>query len=319
EETPRQEARRAGKPAEETPRQEARRAGNLLKETRPQIPVRIAVARDEAFNFYYEDNLELLREYGAEPVFFSPLHDTELPEADGLILGGGYPELHARALAENERMKAQIRARAAEGMPVLAECGGFMYLQESLQLPADEEQNPPAGSMESPAGSLESSAGSRESPPGSPESPPGSLESSSGSRESSAGSTDSTAGFPGLQEYAMCGVLRGTCRKTDRLVRFGYLALSRTMEDTAEGAGSGYLPAESAIRGHEFHYFDSTHNGSSCTAVKPDGKRSWKCMVIEGNIMAGFPHLYYRSNPAFARNFLDRCRTWAGKPGHSAR
>ncbi|MBQ6634937.1 MAG: cobyrinate a,c-diamide synthase [Lachnospiraceae bacterium] len=93
---------------------------------------RIAVARDEAFSFYYEDNLELLQEMGAELVFFSPVHDRTIPRADGLLLGGGYPELHAKALADNETMKEQIRELAAEGMPILAECGGFMYLQQSL-------------------------------------------------------------------------------------------------------------------------------------------------------------------------------------------
>ncbi len=103
-------------------------------------PVRIAVARDEAFNFYYEDNLELLQECGADLIFFSPIHDSELPEADGLILGGGYPELYAQSLAENTRMKEQIRTRVAEGMPVLAECGGFMYLQEYLEVTSDEKQ-----------------------------------------------------------------------------------------------------------------------------------------------------------------------------------
>ena len=112
----------------------------------------------------------------------------------------------------------------------------------------------------------------------------------------------------------MCGVLKGTCRKTDRLVRFGYIELSRKTENAAGRADSGYLPAGSVIRGHEFHYFDSANNGDSCTAVKPDGKRSWECMVTEGNIMAGFPHLYYRSNPLFVRNFLDRCRTRTKKP-----
>ena len=95
-------------------------------------PVTIAVAEDEAFSFYYEDNLELLEELGAEIVSFSPLHDTSLPEADGLLIGGGYPELRAQELAANTFMVSSIRRAAEQGMPILAECGGFQYLQEKL-------------------------------------------------------------------------------------------------------------------------------------------------------------------------------------------
>ena len=95
-------------------------------------PVTIAVAEDEAFSFYYEDNLELLEELGAEIVSFSPLHDTSLPEADGLLIGGGYPELRAQELAANTFMVSSIRRAAEQGMPILAECGGFQYLQEEL-------------------------------------------------------------------------------------------------------------------------------------------------------------------------------------------
>ena len=209
---------------------------------------RIAVARDEAFRFYYEDNLELLEELGAELVFFSPIHDRELPEADGLLLGGGYPELFARALADNESMKADIRRSAAAGMPILAECGGFMYLQKSMEIPEENET------------------------------------------------------------FEMCGVLPGTCRMQDRLVRFGYLEL---VPKGAEAESAGYLLEGHRIRGHEFHYFDSTDNGAACTAQKPGTARSWDCMVAQGSIMAGFPHLYYRSDPDFARAFVERCRQFA--------
>ena len=205
-------------------------------EEREGSSVTVAVAQDEAFSFYYEDNLELLQELGAKIVYFSPLHDRELPEADGLLIGGGYPELKAGELAANTGILASIRRAADSGMPILAECGGFQYLQEEL---VDKE---------------------------------------------------GTA-------HRMCGVLKGSSRMTDRLVRFGYVEVS------GEGL---YFGTGRTIRGHEFHYSDSTENGSACKAVKPGGK-SWDCMVVQGRIAAGYPHLYYRSCPAFAESFVIEC------------
>ena len=209
-------------------------------------PVTIAVAEDEAFSFYYEDNLELLEELGAEIVSFSPLHDTSLPEADGLLIGGGYPELRAQELAANTFMVSSIRRAAEQGMPILAECGGFQYLQEKL---VDSE---------------------------------------------------------GI-EHRMCGVLKGFSRMTKKLVRFGYVEVS--------GEG-GYFGSGRAIRGHEFHYSDSTDNGSACRAVKPDG-RAWDCMVVQGRITAGYSHLYYRSDPAFAEAFVAECRKFREERGRN--
>jgi cobyrinic acid a,c-diamide synthase len=95
--------------------------------------VRIAVARDAAFCFTYEDNLRLLREAGAEIVEFSPLADSQLPEGlGGIYLPGGYPELFADTLAANSGMKEEIRASIERDMPVYAECGGFIYLTENF-------------------------------------------------------------------------------------------------------------------------------------------------------------------------------------------
>ena len=206
--------------------------------------VRIAVARDEAFSFMYEDNLALLRELGAEIVWFSPLRDRTLPEAGGLILWGGYPELYAEQLSQNTEMLSAIRAAAQRQMPILAECGGFMYLQQSLTL-RDGKKVP------------------------------------------------------------MAGVLPGEAAMTDHLVRFGYVTVTAP-------EGAGYLAPGESIRGHEFHYSDSTACGDACRAVKPDG-RSWPAIAVQGSIWAGYPHLYYPSQPAFAERFAKACRAFAGK------
>ena len=99
----------------------------------PMPCCRIAVAMDEAFSFYYADNLDALREAGAELVRFSPLHDSGLPEADGLYLGGGYPELYLQKLSGNTSMRKSIRSAVESGLPTVAECGGFLYLQQVIR------------------------------------------------------------------------------------------------------------------------------------------------------------------------------------------
>jgi cobyrinic acid a,c-diamide synthase len=100
-----------------------------FKEDGKKEKVRIAVAKDRAFCFYYEDNLDLLRELGAELIFFSPLKSVGLPEnIDGLYLGGGYPEIYAKELERNSGMRKEIFQFCRGGKPVIAECGGYMYL-----------------------------------------------------------------------------------------------------------------------------------------------------------------------------------------------
>ena len=94
---------------------------------------KLGVARDAAFQFYYAENLELLRAVGAELVFWSPLRDTTLPDVDGLYFGGGYPELHARQLSDNVGMVKAVADFGAAGRPIYAECGGLMYLAEALE------------------------------------------------------------------------------------------------------------------------------------------------------------------------------------------
>lgn len=200
----------------------------------PGPPATIAVARDEAFCFIYEDNLQLLRECGARIVEFSPIHDRHIPaEADGLLLYGGYPELYARELSGNTTMLADVRGKIAGGMPCMAECGGFMYLHRTME---DMEK----------------------------------------------------------RKWRMAGVIDAEAYRTEKLTRFGYVELKEAA-------------ALEKIRGHEFHYFDSTDNGESFLARKPLRKRSWRCMHRTDTLLAGFPHLYYYSNPKLAEEFVKKC------------
>lgn len=208
--------------------------------------VRIGVARDLAFCFYYKDNMELLKELGCEIIPFSPLEDTRLPEhLDGLLFGGGYPELCAKHLAENRAMRKDVRKQIENGIPCIAECGGFLYLAEELE------------------------------------------------------------GEDG-KHYPMVGVLPGKGIKKGRLTRFGYIELTAEMNGV-------YMKKGEKIRAHEFHYWDSTENGEDTLAVKPDGVRKWQAVHMKGNLFAGFPHLYFYSNPKVARRFVEACRTYRSK------
>ena len=106
-----------------------------LQKDFPKPPV-IAVAKDGAFSFYYKDNLRLFKKLGAQLLEFSPLNDREIPgEADALLLGGGYPELYGECLEENLSMRRSVRRALSYGMPCMAECGGFLYLQEEMENP----------------------------------------------------------------------------------------------------------------------------------------------------------------------------------------
>ncbi len=95
--------------------------------------VRIGIARDSAFGFYYADDLDALREAGAELVFFNTLEDKQLPAIDGLFIGGGFPETHLLALEANRGLRADIKEAAQNGLPIYAECGGLMYLSKSIE------------------------------------------------------------------------------------------------------------------------------------------------------------------------------------------
>ena len=193
----------------------------------------VSVAKDEAFCFLYEDNLKYLREIGAKVQFFSPLHESKLPDGtEVLLLTGGYPELYAEKLSANTDMRQSIRAALENGIYVLAECGGFLYLTEQLE---DMEGH----------------------------------------------------------SYPMAGWIPAKAFQTKKLSRFGYIEL------TPQAGGA-------KIRGHEFHYFDTTDNGSDFVAKKPFRDVRWECMHASERALIGFPHLYYYSNPAFLAERLEQ-------------
>ena len=207
----------------------------------------IAVAMDEAFCFYYEDNLRLLEAYGASLAYVSPIHDRSLPKGCcGLLLGGGYPELYGEPLSQNKAMRRAIKAAIEGGMPAVAECGGFLYLHEHIR---DREGH----------------------------------------------------------VYPMAGVLPADAYDTGKLVRFGYLVLEEEKEN--------FLPTGGRIKGHEFHYFDSRQNGTSCRAKKPVSGREYPCVISGETCWMGFPHLYYPSEPAFAKAFVEKARVYGTTRG----
>jgi len=195
--------------------------------------VRIAVAQDKAFCFYYRDNLEMLEEIGAELIPFSPIGDEKLPDCDGLILGGGYPELYLEQLSRNETMRESIRNAITNGLPTIAECGGFMYLTENISV------------------------------------------------------------------HPMVGAIETNCFNAKKLQRFGYATISAEKDSLLFSAGD-------TIRSHEFHYWDAENPGSDLNSQKPSGK-SWKCAYATDTLYAGYPHLYFPSNPGAAARFINKC------------
>ncbi|NCC97152.1 MAG: cobyrinate a,c-diamide synthase [Synergistales bacterium] len=108
---------------------------DLFSAQKPRGKVKVAVAMDRAFHFYYQDNLDILSHMGAEIVPFSPLEDSSLPEASAVYIGGGFPELTAEELESNPTMREDILKKAQLGMPIFAECGGLMYLVDRIETP----------------------------------------------------------------------------------------------------------------------------------------------------------------------------------------
>jgi cobyrinic acid a,c-diamide synthase len=114
-----------------------------LSHSNPRLRPKIGIIRDSAFQFYYPENIEALEAAGAKTVVISPLSSDRIPPIDALYIGGGFPETHARQLAQNIKFREQLNGLAKDGLPIYAECGGLMYLGEELVL--DENSFPMAG------------------------------------------------------------------------------------------------------------------------------------------------------------------------------
>ncbi len=204
--------------------------------------VRIGVARDKAFCFYYEENLRLLAAHGAELVEFSPLSSKRLPkDLDAIYIGGGYPEVFASTLAANNSLLKDIRAEAASGTPIYGECGGLMYLSKAIM--------------------------------------------------------DANG-----QRHEMCGLLPFEVRMLNRLKSLGYRE-ARLVRDTFLG------PAETRIRGHEFHYSEIVDPPLQGTRTLYDltgrkGMISGDTGYVRGNVIASYIHLHFGSNPDVPLNFV---------------
>ncbi len=209
----------------------------------------LAVARDEAFCFYYGANIRMFRELGVKIEYFSPLHDEKLPDdISGILFGGGYPELYAKRLSENSSMTAAVRQALKNNTPSLAECGGFMYLHESI--------------------------------------------------------TDMNG-----ETWPLIGAVRGSVSYQGKLVRFGYVEINEHEPLLLDKGGR--------IRAHEFHYYDSSDNGSCCTATKITTGKHWECVHESKHHFWGFAHLYYPSAPEFVINFVKAMYEFSENAGNT--
>ena len=232
--------------------EELRQFSNDVADEKNTQELTLAVASDEAFCFYYKDNLELFEKSGVKLKFFSPIADEKLPEeCDGILIGGGYPENYLEDLSQNKSMLASIKNALDKGIPSLAECGGFMYLHKQI--------------------------------------------------------TDMNG-----NSYEMVGSIDGNCHYAGHLVRFGYMeieAINQSSKDVCDSRNRDeMLESLVGMRGHEFHYFDSSMNGDLFVASKPNKEKKWNCMIMRNNGIWGFPHFYYKSNPEFIKLFIKKMK-----------
>lgn len=194
--------------------------------------LRLAVAKDDAFYFYYGENLKMFEDLGVDIVCFSPLGDDKLPEdVSGILIGGGYPELYLTQLSGNRSMLDSVRSAIRSGMPSLAECGGFMYLHGAIK------------------------------------------------------DINGTS-------YPMVGAIDATCEDMHHPVNFGYV-------ETDQG-----------MKGHEFHYYDTTCRGDGVLLTKVSTGRKYRDMIAGDNYLWGFPHFYYPSHPDFVKWFVKKMKEY---------
>ncbi|MFF2288118.1 cobyrinate a,c-diamide synthase [Peribacillus butanolivorans] len=201
----------------------------------------IAVAKDAAFNFYYQENLELLEANGANIKYFSPLKGDEVPlGADGLYLGGGFPEEFADELSRNEIAIKSIRNAIEKGLPTLAECGGFMFLSKSIETTSGEK-------------------------------------------------------------YPMAGLIPGRIKMQKKLAALGYREIT--------GTESNFLIKDcEQAKGHEFHYSTFESDDVLPHAYEAKGRfGSKKEGCIIGNLVAGYTHFHFASNPKLVENWINAC------------
>jgi cobyrinic acid a,c-diamide synthase len=211
-------------------------AETVLPYTADLSHLRLGVAYDKAFRFYYPDNLELLTESGAQLYYFSPMTDNHLPDGiNALYIGGGYPEVFAGQLSGNTCMLKEIRRSADCGLPIFAECGGLMYLTTGIR-------------------------------------------------------TLEGAFFP------MSGVFNCGTVFTARLQRFGYCNV--TWQDIS-------------VRAHEFHHScldnmpDKPDFSFAFDIGKPEKDMHWQCGLARNNVLAGYPHFHFYSNPGFFKKIVQ--------------
>ncbi len=203
---------------------------------KPGRGLRIGVARDEAFSFHYQANLDLLIELGCELIEFSPLADKKLEtDLDGIYLAGGFPEVFAEELSANKSFRRHLKEELNSGLVCFAECGGFMYLLAEICSEAGECQS-------------------------------------------------------------MVGYFPGRAVMTDSLQNFGYVEVD--------------LPGNPGLRGHEFHY--SRLEGAEGLPFRGKIKQQRRGeerqgMAVKNNVLAGYPHLHFYSNPEFLAHWLNLC------------
>lgn len=209
--------------------------------------VKIAVAKDAAFNFYYEENIELLKANGASIEYFAPLDGETVPsDADGLYIGGGFPEEFAKELSEQITVKDSIQKAISKGLPTLAECGGFMFLTEAIY---------------------------------------------------------STKG----ERFEMVGCIPGTVQMQTKIAALGYREIF--------GTKGNFLITEGQVaKGHEYHYstYSKPENIPYAYETKSRFRKQEEGYMHE-NLIAGYTHFHFASNPLLAVQWIEQCKKYQKK------